>query len=126
MSELVSVLSCGHTANAVRDDGTPSCAIDSVTDVTLEVDITERRARCGYGGCGRVQTSSRGLAFYEYKGPGSKYATKTCGNCGMHEVTHMEINPSTKRPGHKHGVCEFTPTGGAEYDEFYCGCRGWD
>jgi hypothetical protein len=126
MSELVAILDCGHTTNGTDGDGNPVCVIDDSRIIAVEVDLSERLARCGYISCGRTAPSSRGLAFFEYKGPGSKSAIESCGNCGSHQVAHQEINPSTKRPGHKHGVCEFTPKGDAGYDEYYCGCRGWD
>lgn len=93
------------------------------TTITLE----GRTARCG---CGKTKPSSKDLAFFRYKGEGSSPADLTCGFlikgsiCHAHPEVHQEINPSTKRAGitdHEH-----QPHGAFEFDEFYCGCSGWD
>lgn len=89
------------------------------------LNLENRIAKCGIVSCEKTEPSSRELAFFEYQGAGS-YAERKCVNCGTYDVTHMEINPSTERPGHKFGVCEFTPKGDTGYDQFYCGCRGWN
>lgn len=94
-----------------------------------------RTARCTYyGRPGRYVSSPSGLctsespsdtptlAFFEDKGPGSRYASEIC-SCGSHETVHAEIAP-TGRPGITDH--EFTPTGPAEFDRYYCGCKGWD
>ena len=75
--------------------------------------------------CGRVAPAgTTGLAFREDRGPGSRWATEGCGECGMNYIVHQPINPSTGRPGVTNH--EFTPRGPAEMDTYYCGCRGWD
>ena len=81
-----------------------------------------REARCAYG-CGVVRPSDPALAFFEFHGKGSHWATKRC-TCGMNQIAHGELNPVTKRPGITSH--EFTPSGPREWDNFYCGCRGWD
>ena len=88
------------------------------------LDLTNRIARCGYKSCTKTAASSKDLAFFEYQGLGSKNAELLCGECGMHEVVHAPINPSTGRPGITNH--DFTPKGDVGYDQFYCGCRGWD
>jgi hypothetical protein len=122
------ILECGHSANATDGNGQPACAIHSTaqggtTPVRTAPDLTARQARCS---CGSTANSSTGLAFFEYLGDGSRDATELCLNCGSGYVTHLEVNPSTGRAGHKFGVCEFTPKGDVGYDRYYCGCRGWD
>ena len=122
------ILECGHSANATDGKGNPACAIHSTaqggtTPVKTAPDLTARQARCS---CGATANSSMGLAFFEYLGDGSRDATELCRNCGSGYVTHLELNTSTGRPGHKFGVCEFTPKGDVGYDRYYCGCRGWD
>ena len=83
--------------------------------------LKDRKATCN---CGKTVDSSTALAFFEYRGPGSKSATESCSDCRYHAVVHQPINPSTGRPGiitHK-----FIPRGDVGTDLFYCGCRGWD
>lgn len=89
--------------------------------MTLSADLTGRRARCQ---CGHeADSTTPGLAFLEYQGPGSKYATESC-QCGYSLVAHEPVNPVTGRPGISDHV--FESRGPAEFDRFYCGCRGWD
>lgn len=83
-----------------------------------------RLAQCSY--CKKEQPSSRDLAFFMFHGEGSKHATEKCGECGFYDVTHMEVNPSTGRAGHLFGKHDFVVAGAREFDEYYCGCRGWD
>ena len=102
--------------------------------------LTGRTARCAYG-CGSTRPSDdpRGLAFFEYRGPGSKDATERC-KCGFfkcaHEVEYKQrisLPFELKSPfGRRKTVVEdgkcqgFEPRGAAEFDSYYCGCRGWD
>lgn len=81
-----------------------------------------RMARCS---CGNERPSADReiLPFFEDHGEDSKWATEQCHCLGLKEI-HQEINPSTGRAGVTDH--EFHPRGPAEYDEFYCGCRGWD
>lgn len=68
--------------------------------------------------CGNIRPSSEKLAFFEYRGEGSKQATKSCKNCPYYDVAHGKDHKS---------VCNnFTPHGAYEYDKFYCGCAGWE
>lgn len=95
-----------------------------MTEQTTTPDLTGRQAMCGGGVCKTVVPSSAALPFFEYKGPGSRYAEEICGTCGMHEVAHGEINKSTGRPGVTGHP--FVANGGANLDSHYCGCSGWD
>lgn len=87
-------------------------------------DLTGRQAKCSY--CKKIEPSSYGLWFFEYLGDGCKDAQHKCGVCGFGDVTHMEMNPSTNRPGHMYAKHDFEPIGGQEFDRYYCACRGTD
>jgi hypothetical protein len=58
------------------------------------------------------------LAFFEYRGPGSRWATDYC-KCGYLKVAHDEKRIRCMVGG-------FTPRGPSERDGHYCGCHGWD
>jgi hypothetical protein len=85
-----------------------------------------RPIKCSY--CKATPPAGRGpseVAFFEDRGPDSRYATDTCGNCRYAEAAHAD--EVRTRPHLAGRVCvEFTPAGPAEYDLFYCGCHGWD
>jgi hypothetical protein len=87
-------------------------------------DLTGRIAKCSY--CNTKAESNRGLWFFEYLGEGSEHAERKCAACGFFDVTHMEMNPSTGRRGHNYESHAFFPAGAAEFDRFYCACRGTD
>lgn len=87
------------------------------------INLKERTAKCQ---CGAEQVSDKDLAFFSFRGEGSKDATDSCGTCGYAEVAHtraQELNEPHLAHCRTH---EFTPHGAWEYDVFYCGCRGWD
>ena len=71
------------------------------------------------------------LAFFEYRGPGSRYATALC-KCGFSTTAHdpeaMARNvPNNRLTVIERGKCEgFQARGPHEFDSYYCGCRGWD
>lgn len=122
------ILECGHSANATDGNGDPACAVHSAreggtTIASATLDLADRFAKCS---CGATAKSSEGLAFFEYLGESSNRAKTSCRNCSYGVNTHLELNPSTGRAGHKFGACEFQPKGASEYDGYYCGCRGWD
>lgn len=105
-----------------------------MTTTYTEQDLEGRTARCY---CGSTAPSSRNLAFFEFRGEGSREASETCGVCGFHEIAHdptaehmarieggaTRYENLMKRVG---GIHDFTPKGGVDTDRFYCGCRGWD
>lgn len=76
--------------------------------------------------CGRTKPSNESLAFFEYRGEGSRVALERCGTCSYTEVAHKRA----LEPGNDHikhiTAHDFTPIGALETDIFYCGCRGWD
>ena len=107
-------------------------------------DLTGRMARCAYdphtdattGHSGRydagpsLRPSDEGLPFFEYLGPGSRFATETCGHCGYNLAAH---DPATtlardgKTAMQFAGCPGFEPRGPADEDKYYCGaCWGWD
>jgi len=118
------MMQCGHAAQgyADNDPGKPVCVICAGLDpraylVAEEPDLKGRRARCAYfRTCGSEVDSSVDLAFFKYKGPGSRHAEEMCGNCAYHKDGHVLVRTN----------CEFVPRGPAEYDEYYCGCHGWN
>jgi hypothetical protein len=103
------------TAEKVLDDEN-ICKVCNTKEL-----LKDRKAVCS---CGAAADSSPSLAFFEYRGPGSKSATELCQDCGYHKIVHQPINPSTGRPGIT--THEFTPRGDVGTDLFYCGCNGWD
>jgi hypothetical protein len=144
-------MKCGHIANSISNNK-PACVICDCLEIDEENSVSEllknRKARCGFYGtnthknecskCGTIclheLNSSPNLAFFEYRGPGSKYEQK-CKNCMYFADAHPSqggtgnyLN-SNKKMEH---LCEnngkkFEPcVGGLEFDEFYCGCHGWD
>lgn len=125
------MLSCGHAANATDGHGKPSCALCAglLTSTPIAApNLDGRLARCA---CKRTvpSTLDGSLAFFEFRGEGSRAATDTCGICGYAERAH---DPE-RTLNHLHqsvvqlGKCTgFVARGAFEYDSYYCGCRGWD
>jgi hypothetical protein len=92
------------------------------------MNISGRKATCS---CGKIKDSSEGLAFFEFRGEGSKQATESCKNCGYYECAHnseyVRKNNVSRKTVVEDGLCTgFVPHGSWEFDTFYCGCSGWD
>lgn len=91
--------------------------------------MSERLARCV---CRKTVPSSKDLAFFEDRGPGSEQGRTSCKNCGYHECAHdpayMAQNvPSNRRTVVEQGKCKgFESRGSFEFDSYYCGCNGWE
>ena len=117
MSEVF--LSCGCKANAKRkvgEDWIASCAIHDCIDVVDIPSLSGRFARCCIESS--IRPSTDNLAFFEYRGEGSRAATDTCKNCSYAKVAH-------DKKGTK--ACDnFEPRGAWDYDSYYCGHLGWD
>ena len=79
-------------------------------------ELEGRGARCS---CGRIYKSAHNLPFFQFRGEGSEAATSTC-HCGYYAVAHTD---SARHPITDH---QFEARGAYEFDEYYCGCRGWD
>lgn len=116
------MMECGCAANA-RNGDKPVCAIHGSTVVTDKPSLEGRTASCY---CHKTQASDWGLAFFQYRGPGSPDARDKCAVCGFHEVAHRPINPHTGRERNPRQAHDFVPHGPYEHDSFYCGCGGWD
>lgn len=88
------------------------------------MNLADRTAACQ---CGRTEPSSKNLAFFEYRGEGSRVALERCAVCAYSVIAHerAKTDPTARHIKHilEH---EFEPVGGLETDVFYCGCRGWD
>jgi hypothetical protein len=100
--------------------------------VAVEPDLTGRLARC----CDEapVRPSSTNLAFFEFRGEGSREATETCGVCRMHRCVHDPDYHLTLVRGmrgyelfvERYGEHDFVARGAVEFDLYYCGHSGWD
>lgn len=120
------MMKCGCVASGVltRRAGVlvnppvPYCGVHQCEEVVEPPDLTDRMARCSYGDHGR-KPSSLDLAFFEYRGDGSRWATEIC-KCGYTKSAHEKPHISSKCP------TGFTPRGPHEFDAYYCGCKGWD
>lgn len=80
--------------------------------------LTGRIARCG---CGRGEPSvnHKDLAFFEYRGPGSRYEG-FCEACGRTKSAHDYPHVKEMCGGYSPRV------GGLDTDSYYCGHKGWD
>jgi hypothetical protein len=115
-------------------------------------DLSGRRAECSYyphggkyGKCpldyGRKDAlegrppSSTSLPFFKYRGPG--YNKNHCANCGAIYTHHYKMENDREKFDKLHlnktykdklEACPgFEPDlHGEQYDEYYCGCWGWD
>lgn len=92
----------------------------AMPDAEADVLLAGRTARCS---CGREAPSALSLAFFGYCGPGSDEEAR-CELCPYMDSVHQPVNPHTGRAG----VTDhpFAPRPPAEFDRWYCGCRGWD
>ena len=118
---MTPMMACGCAANAKRRIAItgaviPCCVIHDCIDVVTSPDLSGRQARCS---CGKlVESNPDKAAFLEYRGVGSRHATKLC-KCGYTDEAHAKPHIAAK--------CKtFTARGPHEFDLFYCGCRGWD
>ena len=127
------MMECGHAANGKTDGDKPACVIcvgidEGATVVaTAKPDLTGRKARCY---CGTTEDSSPALAFFEFRGEGSRVAREKCGNCAYSVIAH---GPEATRFGsddltavERAGCPGFEPHGAMEFDLYYDGCRGWE
>jgi hypothetical protein len=118
------MMGCGHRQNARTGDGRPACAICTGTDplalvVVQDPSLEGRLARCMCGNTRpSIESEDGSLAFFEFRGEGSPKAKQMCKHCRYYEVAH--------RPEKNHDCKTFEPHGAFEFDEYYCGCRGWD
>lgn len=143
-AEKPALMECGHSPNAQDGTGKWVCVICTPRPEAARIaqlppiELEGRTARCS---CGAESASdAHRLAFFEYRGPGSAWATEGC-ECGYargpHDAAYMEEidrwriengrQKGRRQTVIERGVCTgWRPRGPAEHDGFYCGCRGWD
>jgi hypothetical protein len=106
MPKEATLMECGHTAQAVDSKGNPCCVICVLITPELDKkartpatppDLTGRFARCSYDRPG--------------SGGGGKYRKHEDGD---------SIRPTTLSLA----FLELKPD--AQWDDYYCGCWGWD
>jgi len=121
------LLKCGCAANSkVHSTGgkkfdppIDGCAIhDCIEPADIQPSLEGRKAKCTYGD--NIVDSSYGLAFFKYRGLGSRVAADTC-QCGYYRSAHT---PEVKA-ANPVACDDFTPQGPIKHDEYYCGCQGW-
>jgi hypothetical protein len=114
----VPMMKCGHSANGFNGKHEPCCVICAGLTPDAEIvveapDLSKRRARCFHYG----QTGTY------HRGRGA--------DCGWNAVPEGE----TIKPVNGICMCEvkssmnlpfFEYKANKEFDEFYCGCWGWD
>jgi hypothetical protein len=94
-----------------------------VDETVATPDLEGRTARCGYHHEGEVQ-SDWGLAFFEYRGPGS-YSSLLC-QCGYAEVAHRYNERRVRKEPISCKVGGYRPRGDVGHDSYYDGCFGWN
>lgn len=137
-------MACGHSANAttkINNYIVPCCVICAGTPESLIIvdspSLEGRFAKCAYNNENDKHPdahknepipSALSLAFFEYKGEDSNKALNACKKCGYYQIAHtlenairLHRNPDDYIKDH-----EFEPHGAYEFDEYYCGCWGWD
>lgn len=96
------MLRCGHSANAVDEKGNPSCAICCTKEIDKNPpDLSARKARCTY--FGSVPKGRNHESNYD---------------CKRGQACLCERPSDTNLP--------FFHYTSKDFDEFYCGCWGWD
>lgn len=103
------MMKCGHAANATSD-GKPVCAICAPVNGWNEIDYSPdslegRLARCTY---------------YGYPSHGRDFGPIYGGcNCEKGKVCKCETASDSELPFFEHRP-------GADFDSFFCGCKGWN
>jgi hypothetical protein len=126
------LMACGHVAQGVDKEGNPVCVVciglDKRATFTMTIFEDMLRGRTASCSCGKLVASSLDLAFFEFRGEGSRAATEIC-TCGYSIAAHQESAPKSydgRTAVEQRGCTGFTARGPWETDLFYCGCRGWD
>lgn len=134
-------MKCGHTAMAIDTRTKKPCCVICLGDPEAKIvdesppDLTNRQARCShYNTCKRQVPSSIDLAFFEYKGPNSKYAENVCHVCGYYTKTgNFQADGKLCYSNSDKAMPDVCINNGKEcvyepykYDKYYCGCKGWN
>ena len=106
---MATMMKCGHASQGIDGDGKPVCVICYPEPGATQVDdnapdLAGRKARCAYYG----QRKSRGGGC-DYP-RGEKEKSDHC-----HCITDSDSN-----------LPFFNHKPNSEYDDYYCGCGGWD
>lgn len=123
------LMQCGCYSVGNDQDGNPTCITHHGTPEGHKVinrvpDLSGRKARCGY--CKKERASSTRLPFFEFTGPRSHEALSRCKNCTYTRPAHDKAVKDGDRPPGLRVCRNFESKGPAEFDRFYCGCRGWN
>ena len=91
-------------------------------------DLEERQAICCTKESIRPSKDHDKLAFFEFRGEGSKAAITICKHCRYALIAHQrkQLVENEGKAQYKCVCDHFEPQGPLEYDSYYCGCRGWD
>ena len=124
------ILACGHSSYVLEHEK-PYCAIDFPEPESVTImetpNLSGRKAKCSFASSPNHKPpvdSEIDLPFFEYKGPDSFRGRITCKNCGFYEQAH---GGDKRRYYPENRICDnFESVGAFEFDEYYCGCRGWD
>ena len=113
---------------------------------TSTPNLMGRTARCSYHGgrkalgsyssssckngrdapiCTCEEPSSTDLAFFKFCGEGT-FTAALCKHCGMAPVAHKPDAPCPQGSRRRPLATRYEAQGDKGYDEFYCGCHGWD
>lgn len=113
---MAEMMACGHAANAVDGKGNPVCAIcygihQGATEVVETPSLDGRKARCAYYGSTFERPGARfGCSCYQCA---KRYRTEGKRTCKCERDSSTNLAFFEHRPDEK-------------YDQFYCGCHGWD
>lgn len=112
MSEIL--MACGHTANGfltLNDKQVPCCVIcDCIKQAKEMPSLEKRRARCAFYGQHKSQS-----CYWNKMDKHTFYPPETPDS----SVCQCETDSDYTLP-----FFEYAPL--KKYDEFYCGCAGWD
>ena len=112
----------GRTIAKKQPDLTGRRARCSYSHTAEDDDTNKLRRQRGWSACQIEADSSIKLPFFEWRGEGSFRAVTMCRHCSFYGSAHTEEN----RKKNKRICSHFEPHGDYEFDQYYCGCMGWD
>lgn len=104
---MTPMMKCGHAANATNSDGKPVCAICiliglGADEVAATPALSGRIAKCSYTKCHETWLRKHDTHYGEFGADGQSFAPS-----------------STNLPFFEHKPDK-------PFDEYFCGCWGWD
>jgi len=138
-------LSCGCASNGLMyqkagityNPPIPCCTIHMCCEQVPGPDLTGRTAKCAYVDCDNDKPSSLDLPFFKYKGDTSapgQVLLKGLRSVLLREYWHLGGSGEPKKDStekikelyaqlqqYNHDITE-----AAEFDSYYCGCKGFD